>query len=705
MSLRNNILGSIIFLLLLLLSNSLSYSQPFNRELNLIPVSDTEGLLKNIFSGGHNNLEHQFVDIDDDGDLDIFYLDSDRTFGWFENIGNKFSPDFQYSLAIPAGLHLSNWFYFIDIDSDGDKDYFTSNNDQISYFRNDGTANSPYFILAQDTVRDNEGNPIFSEFGSNPIFVDIDDDNDFDFITGNSVGTLSFFENIGSSQNFNFRFITDFWQNILIVGGGPADPRHGASSLDFVDIDGDLDFDLFWGDFFSKSIYVIENQGTPFTPDMHRTSNVYPINADSVYTSGFNMPRFADIDGDNDYDLFVSVLYDPTVPQSLMFYQNIGTPQSANHIFITKDLLKTFDVGDNSAPVFIDIDNDGDLDLFVGSLNNPIGSIHFLENTGDVFNPAFYYADSTFFDITSDLSVSPAFGDIDNDGDYDLIIGRFNGTLSLYLNSGSPSSPNFTSGTALLDSNGGVIDIGSSAVPFVLDVDNDMDIDLVIGGFNGKFYFYKNTGNPSFYQFALNSEYFNNLDVGDNATPFMIDIDSSGTFDLFSGNRTGEFYYYKNTGTNINPVWEEKTNYFINGDFGGNTAPCFVDIDNDTDYDLLLGNVKGGLYLYINSEISIVDKWENQPISNYSLEAFPNPFNPITQIRIKTKEGQKTKIEIYNLLGKRVKTLLKDYLPSGVADFYWSGDNDSGMILPSGIYFITASSAQFTRTIKVSFIK
>ncbi|MCW9097648.1 MAG: T9SS type A sorting domain-containing protein, partial [Ignavibacteriaceae bacterium] len=226
-----------------------------------------------------------------------------------------------------------------------------------------------------------------------------------------------------------------------------------------------------------------------------------------------------------------------------------------------------------------------------------------------------------------------------------------------------------------------------------------------IGGFNGKFYFYENTGNPSFYQFALNPEYFNNLDVGDNATPFMIDIDSSSTFDLFSGNRAGEFYYYKNTGTNTNPVWEEKTNYFIDGDFGGNTAPCFVDIDNDTDYDLLLGNVKGGLYLYINSEISIVDKWENQPISNYSLEAFPNPFNPITQIRIKTKEGQKTKIEIYNLLGKRVKTLLKDYLPSGVADFYWSGDNDSGMILPSGIYFITASSAQFSRTIKVSFIK
>ena len=704
MSLRNQIYKSII-LFIFLLATSFIYSQPFTRVINQIPVSDAEGLLINIFSGGHNNLEHQFVDIDGDGDLDIFYLDSDRTFGWFENIGNKSNPDFKYSLTKPVGLHLSNWFYFLDIDSDGDDDYFTSNNDQISFYRNDGTANSPYFILALDTVKDNEDNPIYSEFGSNPIFVDIDNDNDFDFITGNSVGTLTYYENIGSAQNFNFKFITNVWQNIIIIGGGPADSRHGASSLDFVDIDGDLDLDLFWGDFFSKSIYVIENQGTPSAPDMHRTSNVYPINPDSVHTSGFNMPRFSDIDDDGDYDLFVSVLYDPTVPQSLMFYQNNGTPQSADHIFITNDFLKTLDVGDNSAPVFVDIDDDGDLDLFIGSLNNPNGSIHFLENTGDVFNPAFFYSDSAFFNIRSDLSVSPAFGDVNNDGDFDLIIGRFNGTLSLYINSGSPSSPNFTNGITLLDSNGGEIDVGLSAVPFVADVDKDSDVDLVVGSFNGKFYFYENTGNPSSYHFTLNPDYFENLDVGDNATPFMIDIDSSGTFDLFSGNRSGEFYFFRNLGTNQIPSWDSVTNHFINENFGGNTVPYFVDIDNDSDYDLLLGNVKGGLYLYNNSEISNVDKWENQPISNYSLEAFPNPFNPATNIRIKTKEGLKTRIEVYNLLGEKVKTLFNDYLPSGSEEFYWQGDDNSGLTLPSGIYFITAFTTHFTKTIKVSFIK
>jgi hypothetical protein len=668
-------------------------------------VSDSEGLLENIFSGGHNNIEHQFVDIDGDGDLDIFYLDSDQTFGWFKNIGNKFSPEFEYSLTNPQGLYFSNWFYFIDIDDDGDMDYFTSNTDQISFYKNEGSANSPFFVLAQETVFDSEGEPIYSEFGSNPIFVDVDGDGDYDFISGNSAGTLTFYENIGTAQNFNLKFITNIWQDIIIIGGIIDDPRHGASSIDFVDIDNDLDLDLFWGDFFSKSLYVLENQGTPANPDMQRISDIYPINSDSVNTSGFNMPRFADIDGDGDYDLFVSVLYDPTVPQSLMFYENTGSAQSANHILRTNDFLKTLDVGNNSAPVFIDIDDDGDLDLFVGSLNNPNGSLHFLENTGTASNPSFYYSDSSFFNITSDLSVSPAFGDIDNDGDFDLFIGKLNGTIEVYLNTGSPQSPQFTNGTILQNNLGQIIDIGSSATPFLIDVDGDSDLDLVIGGFNGRFSLYENTGNSSSYEFTLNPSYFGTLDVGDNSTPFLFDYDKDGDYDLFSGSRRGELFYFRNDGSNSAPVWTEVTNQFIPDNFGGNTFPCFVDIDNDTDLDLFLGNVKGGLYLYINSEITNVADWGLKPLDNYSLEAFPNPFNPSTQIRIQTNEAQKTKIEIFNLLGEKIKSLHNDYLPAGSNYFYWYGDNNSGEILPTGVYFIRASSELNTKAIKVLFLK
>ncbi len=306
MSLRINIF-KLTLSAFFLLSTVLVLPQPYQRELNLIPVSDSAGLLNNIFSGGHNNLEYQFIDIDNDDDLDIFYLDSDQTFGWFENTGSKFSANFKYSLTLPEGLNFSNWFYFIDIDNDADLDYFTSNNDQISFYRNVGNIVSPSFVLAQDTVRDNDGLPIYSEFSCNPIFADVDGDNDYDFISGNSAGTLTYYENIGNPQIFSLKFITNIWQNIIIIGTVVDNPLHGASSIDFIDIDGDSDLDLFWGDFFSKSLYVIENQGSPTSPDMKRISNIYPINSDSIFTSGFNMPRFTDIDADGDFDLFVSV--------------------------------------------------------------------------------------------------------------------------------------------------------------------------------------------------------------------------------------------------------------------------------------------------------------------------------------------------------------------------------------------------------------
>lgn len=699
MPLRNKILALTLTSLLFFAAADIC-SQPFNRELNHIPISDESGLIKNIFSGGHNNLEYQFVDIDNDEDLDIFFLDSDKTFGLFENIGNKFNPEYKYLINKPNNLFFSNWFYFVDIDNDNDFDYFTGNNDQISYYQNNGSINSPSFILVQDTVWDDTGQPIYSEFGSNALFADIDNDDDLDFFSGNSAGTVKFYENIGTQTNFNFKFITNEWQNLYIVGTLAENSLHGASSLDFIDINDDDDLDLFWGDFFSNSLYFIENQGNSISPDMQRISDVYPINSDSVNTSGFNMPRFTDIDSDGDYDLFVSVLYDPTVPQSLMFYENTGNAQSANHILRTNDFLKTLDVGNNSSPVFVDIDNDGDLDLFIGSFNNPNGSIHFLENTGTVSNPSFYYSDSQYFNIMSDLVVTPAFGDLDNDGDYDLLAGKLNGTIDFYLNNGTPVSANFQNSILLRNNNDDSIDVGSSSSPFLMDVDGDSDLDLAIGGFNGKLSFYENTGNPASYEFTSNPAYFGTLDIGDNSTPFFIDYNEDDVLDLFSGSRNGEMFYFKNDGNNISPIWSLITNQFIPENFGGNTFPCFFDIDNDTDSDLFLGNVKGGLYFYLNSMITSVAEWELTPVDNYSIAAFPNPFNPSTRIKYTIPDNGFVNLSVYNLLGEKIAQLVNEIKTAGEYESEFDGSG-----LASGVYIAKLVSNNNHHTIKMILTK
>jgi hypothetical protein len=690
---------------LFLLINTLLFPQPYQRELDIIPVSDVSGIIPSAFSGGHNNLEHQFVDIDGDGDLDIMYLDSDGTYGWFENTGTKFNPLFKYSMTEIPGLKFSYWYFFIDIDSDGDQDYFTANNDRISLYINEGTPMTPSYFLAKDTVKDNNGDPIFSEYSCNPVFVDIDNDQDYDFISGNTAGTLSYFENIGNSQNFNFKFITDFWQEIYI---GPVsnNPLHGASSIDFVDIDDDGDQDLFWGDFFSKSLYVIENQGTANSADMIKVSDIYPVNSDSVYTSGFNMPRFADIDADGDFDLFVSVLYVSTVPQSIMFYENMGTAQSSNQIFQTNDYLKTLDVSNNSSPVFIDIDNDDDLDLFMGSSKYPLGSINFLENIGSKSNPSFYFADSLYFGITGgDLSVVPTFGDLDGDDDFDLVIGKFNGELDVYINSGSKTSAQYTSSFPLTDNFGDTIDVGISVSPFLFDIDGDLDLDLILGDYSGKFSFFRNTGSETTYEFTFQPLYFEGLDVGYGSTPFILDYNKDGIIDLFSGSSEGRFYYFRNDGSNLSPIWNELTDNFINDDFGGYSKPCFVDLDSDSDLDILLGNVKGGLYFYNNTDITNVVEENIAPVSNFEISTYPNPFNPETQIRLELQTGQDVEIEIFNLLGENVKHLFSGYISAGTKTFSWNAKNNSGITLPAGIYFIKVTSHETQKVLKLSFLK
>jgi hypothetical protein len=730
LSLRNKVL--IVFFICLLQNGETAFAQPFTRLLNRIPVYDSEGRIPNTFSGGHNNIEHQFVDIDGDGDFDLIYLDSDGTYGWYENIGNKFNPQFILSFDTIPGLKFSDWFYFVDIDNDGDYDLFTGGTAALIEFRrNTGSQTNPFFTLEIDTLLDTEGNVIFSEFGCNPVFIDIDGDGDFDFLTGNSIGTITFYENIGNNLTFDFKFITNFWQDILIIGG-PSKPDfknpfyadeellsartlnlHGASSLDFADIDNDGDYDLFWGDFFSRSLYFIRNNGTAAAAQMDTpyTYNTYPRNEDSIWTSGFNMPRLVDIDGDEDLDLFVSVLYNPTVPQSLMFFRNVGTQQNPNYLKVTEDYLKTLDAGTLSTPFFIDIDGDGDKDLFIGCGKSPNGTLHFFENTGSADNPYFILRDSLYFGIQGEETIAPAFGDLDGDGDYDLLIGEFLGRISYYENTGNKFSPDFVFREQLRDINNNFISAGNIARPFLIDVSNNGLLDLVLGGFNGRITLYRNIGTAENYIFERDDSYFGNLDVGDNSAPFLIDYTKDGKLELFTGSdqlatrSSGNIYYYRNDGTLELPVWNLVTDKFLNQSFGNNAAPFFTDIENDGDLDLFIGNVKGGLYYFENQLVSSIEQ-EEPVITGFLLaEAYPNPFNSEIKIVITAPIQDEVTISVYNLLGKKVKDLYHGILYTGKNIFNWDGKNERNEYLSSGSYFVVIRSSQKNTAIKITFLK
>lgn len=98
-------------------------------------------------------------------------------------------------------------------------------------------------------------------------------------------------------------------------------------------------------------------------------------------------------------------------------------------------------------------------------------------------------------------------------------------------------------------------------------------------------------------------------DVGSvRAKPTLVDIDGDGDFDFFSGNSTGTFNYYENTGDNSNPDFVERTgtdNPLDSMDAGDWSAPAFVDIDGDNDFDLFSGNTEGTFKYYENAGCSL----------------------------------------------------------------------------------------------------
>ncbi|MFC1558709.1 FlgD immunoglobulin-like domain containing protein, partial [candidate division KSB1 bacterium] len=65
---------------------------------------------------------------------------------------------------------------------------------------------------------------------------------------------------------------------------------------------------------------------------------------------------------------------------------------------------------------------------------------------------------------------------------------------------------------------------------------------------------------------------------------------------------------------------------------------------------------------------------------------FPNPFNPITNIRFQLPEASKVTLKIYNILGQEIKTLVNKNMDAGFHSFKWQGTNDRGIKVASGVY-------------------
>ena len=90
----------------------------------------------------------------------------------------------------------------------------------------------------------------------------------------------------------------------------------------------------------------------------------------------------------------------------------------------------------------------------------------------------------------------------------------------------------------------------------------------------------------------------------------------------------------------------------------------------------------------------------------FALEAnYPNPFNPSTTIGYQLPMATEVRLEIYNLMGQPVRTLVQTVEPAGYHSAMWDGRDDGGRALAGGMYFYRLQAGEFTQTRKLLLLK
>jgi hypothetical protein len=401
------------------------------------------------------------------------------------------------------------------------------------------------------------------------------------------------------------------------------------SSPFFCDIDGDGDLDLFLGSSSLSNILFFRNVGSPSEPRFVREDNLLKeVNA-KEYQNSPSYPFLADLDGDGDYDLIISTF------KGLQFYRNVG---DKNYPIFFKIDNFFFEVnkftGNDAKPALVDIDGDGDLDLFIGIgeslFGGPVaGTVIGFRNTGRKVFPRFV-KDKALTQGISDLGLNafPAFADLNGDGRYEILIGRDQNTFAYFVNVGTKKNPQWVRQPITF------AEFETKSYwknPTFADIDNDGDLDLIYGSADGELYFYRNNGTAKKPKFKLERQLFEPIRItGGSPSVSFADFDKDGDFDLLSGDYLGGFQYFKNIGNKRHPIFRRSSEKFTSLKVQSFSTPIFVDYDNDGDLDIVSGALDGRIYVFTNSK-----------------DGFVENSNPFKNVRLREKSAPST-VDINN---------------------------------------------------------
>jgi len=131
------------------------------------------------------------------------------------------------------------------------------------------------------------------------------------------------------------------------------------------------------------------------------------------------------------------------------------------------------------------------------------------------------------------------------------------------------------------------------------------------------------------------------------------------------------------------------------------------DIDGNDSWEILAGNREGIVQALSGGQlVNDISDRNGAPITNFSLgAAYPNPFNSRTIIPYELPRAGSVHLAVYDLLGRRIVTLLDEMQPAGAHVLSWNGADGNGQALPTGIYFVQMRSGSFSAVSKIALLR
>ncbi|NJN34341.1 MAG: T9SS type A sorting domain-containing protein [Saprospiraceae bacterium] len=253
---------------------------------------------------------------------------------------------------------------------------------------------------------------------------------------------------------------------------------------------------------------------------------------------------------------------------------------------------------------------------------------------------------------------APAFGDLDGDGDLDLLVGENAGSLFFVENRAGAGQP---LNMANPQANWRGIEAGRNAKPQIIDLNRDGLPDILVGTASREINFFQNTGSRTQPAFSLKPtltelgkiKLGQEGDFGTAAAPFVVDLNKK--FFLFAGSRRGEIQVFDSINNLTEGFRRLSDNY---GDLrqGTFSTVALADIDDDNILEIVVGSLRGGFSIF-KTTYKTDGTTPSQEIDNQGIiQIFPNPTSEGIWIKIDDKIQSDWNFNIFNTVGQLLKS-------------------------------------------------